>query len=111
MSLLSNLTSARRCTFTLTSFHTRRVQILVCCHSDINVYRDEIRFSDLLSGVVFLVNILFAWKDCLLHLVERTARLPVLLLVNTTAESLFELARGSGLLYVLVVDLKLCNQE
>ena len=34
-----------------------------------------------------------------------------LLLVNTTAESLFELARGSGLLYVLVVDLKLCNQE
>jgi len=40
-----------------------------------------------------------------------TEKNSVLLLVNTTAESLFELAGGSGLLYVLVVDLKLCNQE
>lgn len=47
------------------------------------------------------------------HLVcmERLFKNGALLLVNTTAESLFELARGSGLLYVLVVDLKLCNQE
>lgn len=59
----------------------------------------------------FPVNILFAWRDCLPLLAERTARLAPSPLVNTTAESLFELAGGSGWLYVLVVDLKLCNQE
>lgn len=70
------------------------------------VGKKKIGFSDLLSAC-FLVNILFAWKDCLLHL----ARLAVLPSVKTTAESGFELLRGSGLLYVLVLDLKLCNQE
>lgn len=33
MSVLSNLTTARRCTFTLTSFHSLCVQILLCCLS------------------------------------------------------------------------------
>lgn len=35
------------------------------------MYRDKIWFIDLLRDDVFLVNISFAWKDCLLHFVKK----------------------------------------
>lgn len=109
---LSNLTSATRYTFPLTSFRPLRVQTLVA----VPLLRECTQRQNPMLWFVkrwrVLVNIPFAWKDCLLHLARGEWRRPAAArLSNTTARRLFELARGSGPFRELQVDLKLCNQE
>lgn len=61
-------------------------------------YRDHIWFIDLLSVDVFLVNISFAWKDCLLHFVKKNGTAPCVAVSKQDGpRACFELARGRGL--------------